>query len=85
MREIVFCTLRMYVQIDLKVYEAPLFLSFSKKIRETNFFGPCKAGHSVKLGETVTGGRYSLQSNHLAEKIQEKRPFLGHGRRPVIL
>ena len=27
----------------------------------------------------------SLQLNHLAEKIQEKRPYTGRGHRPVIL
>ena len=36
----------------------------------------------LKPGETVTGESYSLQLNHLAEKIQEKRPYTGHGRQP---
>ena len=35
--------------------------------------------------ETVTGKYYSLQLNHLAEEIQEKRPYTGLGHRPVIL
>ena len=39
----------------------------------------------LKPGETVTGKYYSLQLNHLAEKIQEKRPYTGRGHRPVIL
>ena len=39
----------------------------------------------LKPGETVTGKYYSLQLNHLAEKIQEKRPYTGRGYRPVIL
>ena len=39
----------------------------------------------LKLGKTVTGKYYSLQLNHLAEKIQEKRPYTGCGHRLVIL
>ena len=39
----------------------------------------------LKLGETVTGERYALQLNRLAEQIEEKRPYTGRGRRPVIL
>ena len=37
----------------------------------------------LKPGEIVTGKYYNLQLNHLAEKIQEKRPYTGRG--PVIL
>ena len=39
----------------------------------------------LKPGETVTRKYYSLQSNYLAEKIQEKIPYTGRGHRPVIL
>ena len=39
----------------------------------------------LKPGETGTGKYYSLQLNHLAEKIQEKRPYTGRGHRPVII
>lgn len=39
----------------------------------------------LQPGETVTGERYALQLNRLAEKIQKERPYSGHGRRPVIL
>ena len=36
-------------------------------------------------GETVTGERYALQLNCLTEQIEEKRPYTGRRRRPVIL
>ena len=39
----------------------------------------------LQLGETVTGKYCDLQLNHLAEKIQEKRPYTGRGHRPFIL
>ena len=39
----------------------------------------------LKPRETVIGKYYSLQLNHLAEKIQEIRPYTGRGHRPMIL
>ena len=39
----------------------------------------------LEPGESVTGKYYSLQLNHLTEKIQEKRPYTERWRRPVIL
>ena len=39
----------------------------------------------LKPGGTVTGKYYSLQLNHLAEKIEEKRPYTKRGHRPVKL
>ena len=39
----------------------------------------------LKPGETVTEKYYGLQLNHLAGKIQEKRPYTGRRHRPVIL
>ena len=39
----------------------------------------------LKPGETVTGERYALQLNRLAEQIEQKRPYTRFRRRPVIL
>ena len=39
----------------------------------------------LKPEETFTEKYNNLQLNHLAEKIQEKRPYTGRGHRPVIL
>ena len=44
-----FSTLRIYIQINLKVYEAQFFLSLSKKFSKFFLFEPCKAGHCLKF------------------------------------
>ena len=38
-----------------------------------------------KPRETVTGERYALQLNRLAEQIEQNRPYTGRGRLPVVL
>jgi len=39
----------------------------------------------LEPSETITGDRYSRQLIKLAEEISKKRPYTGHGRRPVKL
>jgi len=39
----------------------------------------------LQLDETITADRYEQQLTNLSDELEEKRPFIGQGRRKVIL
>jgi len=39
----------------------------------------------LQSDETITADRYQQQLTNLSDALEEKRPFIGQGRRKVIL